>query len=76
MYKSMFNQYGIPTVAEKKFVKFVKGIIVYKGRNKRIALFASFIGVIPYNEGEFEFYLKGLYYMVRPRYSTPSQHRV
>ena len=61
----MLNQYGIPTVAEKKYATTVRGIIMCEEKNIRVLLFASFIEITEYNEGDFEFYLKAVYFMTQ-----------
>ena len=52
-------------VAEKKFVQLVLGTQLNTHKNARTFLFASFMEILPYNEGEFEFYLKAYNYMTR-----------
>lgn len=64
----MMSHYGIQTVADKKFIQLIQGISSHKAGNTRMTLFASFMQILPYNEGDFEFYLKGLYFMTKQWY--------
>lgn len=62
-YQAMVNKYGIQTVADKKFVQLLLGLAKHSASNVRAKLFATFLGLYPQTEGEFEFYLKGVNYM-------------
>ncbi len=51
-----------PEMASREYTRFVKGVLAHKDSDRRIALFAEFLGIFPCEEGDFEFYLKGLRY--------------
>lgn len=60
------NHYGIQTVADKRYMQLIQGININNNTgNPRMQLFASFMQITPYNEGDFEFYLKGLYFLTK-----------
>lgn len=61
----LMNHYGIESVAEKKYINIIQGLINKKIENIRMTLFASFMGIPQYNEGDLEFYLRGMYYMTK-----------
>lgn len=63
----LMNHYGIENVAEKKFISIVQSIKAKRADNIRLTLFASFLGIPQYNEGELEFYLKGMFYITKIR---------
>ena len=65
----MMNTYGIVNVAEKNYIRFVKSLISFKNCSKRIFLFGSFMELHHYHEGDFEFYLKGLYFIFKKGYN-------
>lgn len=54
-------------VADKKFAQFARGLNLIKSKSIRAMIFASFIGIDNINEGDIEFYLKGLYYISNGR---------
>ncbi len=67
-YRNVVNRYGISHVADRKFVQFLVGIQAQAFSNIRMTLFASFMELLPYNEGYLEFYLKAFNYMTCIRY--------
>ncbi len=67
-YQLLLNYYGSSHSAESKYIKFVKGVMLNRESSSRLALFASFVGVTPYNEGDFEFYVKGRYFIQKQWY--------
>ena len=71
-YQIIANKYGIRTVADKKFIQILLGIIKFGNRSSRAKLFGTFIGIWPMSQDELEFYLKGLNYMTNMLSSAPT----
>eukprot|EP01022_Parablepharisma_sp_SALTPOND_P020874 TRINITY_DN3920_c0_g1_i1.p1 TRINITY_DN3920_c0_g1~~TRINITY_DN3920_c0_g1_i1.p1 ORF type:complete len:610 (+),score=57.50 TRINITY_DN3920_c0_g1_i1:2589-4418(+) len=63
VYQMLLNYYGMTHSAENKYAKLLKGVIKHKEGNHKLTLFASFMEITPYNEGDFEFYIKGYYFI-------------
>jgi len=61
----LLNYYGITQSAESKYTKFLQALIKFKDGNPKLTLFASFIGINQYNEGDFDFYIKGFYFITK-----------
>ena len=60
----LLNKYGIAQVAEKKYVKLIKNLIYYQKCSKRVFLFGTFMGIHVNYDGDLEFYLKTLYFLI------------
>ena len=61
----MVNKYGIVEFAEKKYSMLMRKFIYYQNCSKRIKLFDSFIGIGNVYDGDFEFYLKAVYFLTK-----------
>jgi len=62
------NRYGIPKVAEKKYSRLIAGILVNSKKSIRITLFSQFMEITENNDGDLEFYLKAMNFLIKGMY--------
>ena len=61
----MLDYYGVTKSAEARFNKLLRGVMKYKDGSPKVTLFAAFMGLLPCNEGDFEFYMKAYYFIIK-----------